>query len=162
ALPESQGMTTMSKFDQTSRLRERHSPDKRDDVPPQTCPVRLVVGFQRILLLVENWPGVGWYVLDSYSLADETDRDLLTGVRELKTVGYTFGRGKYRVKAGLAPAMFSPAGAEDLQCKTVMARLARHGLPTSNEIIRIDDPHFETLADGWRECQRRRRAKNRR
>src|SRR5262249_39432272 len=80
ALPESQGMTTMSKFDQTSRLRERHSPDKRDDVPPQTCPVRLVVGFQRILLLVENWPGVGWYVLDSYSLADETDRDLLTGV----------------------------------------------------------------------------------
>jgi hypothetical protein len=131
------------------------------DMPQQPGPVRLVVGFRFILLLVENCPGIGCVVLDYYSLIDESDRNLLMGVRQLETVGWTFGRGdEYHIKSCIAPAMFSPAGADDSEAKAAMARLAAHGLPTSNEIVRIDDPHFEQLADGRRERKRRRRSKN--
>ena len=128
----------------------------RYDMPQPPGPVRLVVGFQRILLLVENLPGIGWYIPDCFSLDDETDRFLLMCVRQIETAGWTFGPGgKYHIKSSLAPAMFSPAGAEDSEARAAMARLAQHGLPISDEII--VDPALEKWADGLREYQRRRR-----
>ena len=109
-------------------------------------PVRLVVGFLRILLVVEGWP-LGWRVLDYFPLTSESDRDLLLVTAEMQRVGYPSENG---VKANLSPAVFSPDGAKDREAKSAMARLGRRGFKISSQVVAIRDPELIWLADGGR------------
>ena len=108
-------------------------------------PVRLVVGFLRILLVVENWPILGWRLLDYFPLTSADDRDLLWVVAEMGTNGYP---SHDPIKARLAPSMFSPSGAEDPESIDAMTRLGSRGMPISNDIIAIADLSFLRSADG--------------
>jgi hypothetical protein len=108
-------------------------------------PVRLVVGFLRILLVVEKWPIHGWRVLDYFPLTSADDRDLLWVVAEMGTNGYP---SHDSIKARLAPSVFSPRGAEDPESIAAMMRLGRRGMPVSNKIIAIADPSILSSADG--------------
>ena len=103
-------------------------------------PVRLVVGFLRILLVVEGWPPSGWRVLDYFPLTSKSDRDLLLVTREMQGVGYP----------KLSQAVFSPHGAKDREAKSAMARLGRRGFKISSQVVAIRDPELIWWADGGR------------
>jgi hypothetical protein len=111
----------------------------------RTGPARLVVGFLRILLVIEGWPPLGWRVLDYFSLASKSDRDLLLVTAEMQRVGYP---SENDVKPNLSPAVFSPDGAKDREAKAAMARLGRRGFKISNQVVAIRDPKFLWFADG--------------
>jgi hypothetical protein len=70
-------------------------------------PLRLVVGFLRILLVVENWPPLGWRMLDYFPLVSEHDRDLLLVTRELQRSGYCGVKGNLSVTRARFAAMRS-------------------------------------------------------
>jgi hypothetical protein len=108
-------------------------------------PLRLVVGFLRILLVVENWPPLGWRMLDYFPLVSEHDRDLLLVTRELQRSGYPC---KNAIKGNLSAAVFSPGGVKDDEAKAAMARLGHHGFEISDQVVGIHDPKFLALADG--------------
>jgi hypothetical protein len=108
-------------------------------------PVRLVVGFLRILLVVEKWPILGWRLLDYFPLTSADDRDLLWVIAEMETNGYP---SHDPIKAKLASSMFSSSGAEDPESIDAMTRLGNRGVPISNDIIAIADLSFLRSADG--------------
>jgi hypothetical protein len=112
--------------------------------PATNLPVRLVVGYLRIVLVVENCPPEGWRMLDYFPLESEHDRDLRLVTQQMQRVGYPRGD----IKADLSPAVFSPCGAKDEEAQAAMARLGRHGFAISNEITGIRDPEFLWLVDG--------------
>jgi hypothetical protein len=116
-------------------------------------PVRLVVGFLRILLVVENWPPSGWRVLDYFPLTSESDRDLLMVTQEMQSFGYP---DRNAVKAKLCPAVFSPHGVKDPEAKAAMTRLGRRGFEISSRVVGIRDPEFLSWADGGRIGRARR------
>lgn len=116
-------------------------------------PARLIVGFLRILLIVENWPRRGWLLLDYFPLMSETDHDLLLVTDEMQHRGY----GRPRVKAELTAAVFSPRGANDPEAKAAMARLGRRGFSTSSQIVGIRDPELLRWADGEPQVRHSRR-----
>lgn len=116
-------------------------------------PARLIVGFLRILLIVENWPRRGWLLLDYFPLTSETDHDLLLVTDEVQHRGY----GRPRVKAELAVTVFSPHGANDREAKAAMARLGRRGFSTSGQIVGIRDPELLHWADGEPQVRHSRR-----
>jgi hypothetical protein len=108
-------------------------------------PLRLVVGFLRILLVVENWPPLGWRMLDYFPPVSERDRDLLLVTRELQHSGYPC---KDTIKGNLSAAVFSPGGVTDDEAKAAMVRLGRRGFEISDQVVGIHDPKFLALADG--------------
>jgi hypothetical protein len=116
-------------------------------------PVRLVVGFLRILLVAEGRPPSGWRVLEYFPLTSESDRDLLMVTRDVELVGYP---DKNDVKANLSSAVFSPLGAKDPEAKAAMVRLGDRGFLISSEVVSICDPKFLWWADGTVRHSRRR------
>ena|GEM_PF-4958679 len=122
-------------------------------LPWRVGPVRLVVGFLRILLVVENWPHRGWHVLDYFPLVSRDDGDLLLIVRQMKFVDHGEA---YRIQGELSPSVFSPLGAKDPEARAAMARLGRRGFAVSNDITTIADAEFVWWADGPRPRRSRR------
>jgi hypothetical protein len=112
--------------------------------PATKLPVRFVVGYLRIVLVVENCPPEGWRMLDYFPLQSEHDRDLHLVTQQMQRVGYPRGD----IKAHLSPAVFSPCGVKDEEAQAAMARLGRHGFAISSEITCIKDPKFLRLVDG--------------
>jgi len=115
--------------------------------PGRVGPIRLVVGFLRIVLVVENVPGLGWHILDYFPLVSASDGDLLMVVEEMRRYGYG---SRFRVEGDLSPAVFSPLGVRDPEAREAMERLGNRGLEISNEITVIVDPEFLWWPDGPR------------
>jgi hypothetical protein len=117
----------------------------------QAGPVRLIIGFRFIALMIENWPSPpGWRVPDCFNVdgsegpgwiegsfvPDVSDYDLLRALRQCQNEGYA-----------VAPAVFSPGGVGDPEALAVMERLARKGLKTSREISTICNESLLSLID---------------
>jgi hypothetical protein len=113
----------------------------------------LVVGFLRIVLVVENIPGLGWHVLDYFPLVSASDGDLLMVVEQMRRYGY--GR-RFLVEGELSPAVFSPLGSKDAEARDAMERLGSRGFEISTEITAIVDPEFLWWPDGSRSRRARR------
>ena len=115
--------------------------------PGRAGPIRLVVGFLRIVLVVENVPGLGWHILDYFPLVSASDGDLLMVVEEMRRYGYG---SRFRVEGDLSPAVFSPLGVRDPEAREAMERLGNRGLEISKDITGIVDPEFLWWPDGPR------------
>jgi hypothetical protein len=125
-------------------------------LPCSAGPIRLVVGFLRIVLVVENAPGWGWWhVLDYFPLRGD-DRDLLRTVEEMRRMGHNAFKDRVRIQGDLSPAVFSPLGAKDPEAREAMERLGGRGLEISNDITAIVDPELLRLLDGRRPRRARR------
>src|SRR6516164_3949347 len=70
--------------------------------PGRGGPIRLVVGFLRIVLVVENVPGLRWHILDYFPVVSANDGDLLMVVEEMRRYGYG---SRFRVEGDLSPAV---------------------------------------------------------
>jgi hypothetical protein len=115
---------------------------------------RLVLGRLRILLLAEDLPNHGWWVMDYFPLTSTTDHDLLMVLQQMQREGYG---ARYLIKSDLSPAAFSPRGARDAEAIAAMKRLGGRGLAISNKIIGNGIPRLISWADGGPHPNRRRR-----